>query len=351
MRSKPENEQPLVTVIVPARQEARHIGACLDSVLASDYPRDRLEVLVIDGMSTDGTREIIAAYASRFSFLRLIDNPRRTKPAALNAGIRMARGDVVVIMDAHTMYPAGYVSSLVGWLERSGADNVGGAWLIRPANEGRMARAIAAALSHPFGAGNAYYRIGAEQPRLVDTVPFGCYRRDVFDRIGGFDEELVRNQDDELNMRLVKAGGRILLVPEVKAEYVARESLGKLARMNYQYGYYKPLAALKLGRVYSWRQVVPAAFVLGVLAAVGLALVFPGARLPAIGLLGTYAVATATAAVVAHGRLGFGCRALLCLAFPTMHASYGVGYLAGALAVCRRGAKARRESAAVPLTR
>ncbi len=199
---------PFVSVIIPCRNEEDAIGPCLDSILQNDYPKDRLQVLVVDGMSSDDTRSALKPYLEQYSFIRLLDNPRRQTPAALNIGIAAAKGDVIMRMDAHYQYPTHYVSRLVHWLQESEADNVGGILQMEPANDSAMARAIAAAVTHPFGIGNAYYRLGVSKPRAVDTVPFGCYRSEVFERIGKFDEELLRNQDLEFNLRLRKRGGR-----------------------------------------------------------------------------------------------------------------------------------------------
>ena len=261
--------RPAVSVVIPCRNEERYIGPCLDSLLECDYPLDRLEVLVVDGMSDDRTRDIVRQYAADHSFIRLVDNPKRITPCAMNAGVLAALGDVIMPMGAHAVYTQRYISRLVEALLETGADNVGGVLVTLPADDTATARALAIALSHPFGVGNSYFRIGARERRIVDTVPFGCYRKEVFQRIGLFDEELVRNQDDELNGRLVRAGGRIMLVPEVESRYYARGSFGQVARMFFQYGYFKPLAAWKVGRVTSLRQVVPAAFVAG-LAVTGL---------------------------------------------------------------------------------
>jgi len=206
-----------VTVIVPCRNERRYIAACLDSILATAYPADRLEVLVVDGASDDGTRDAVRAYAAREPRVRLLDNPRRSAPAALNLGIRAARGEIIARMDAHVVYPPHYLPVLVEALLETGADNVGCPIVTLPADESATARAIACALSHPFGVGNSRFRIGSAVRREVDTVPFGCFRRDVFDRVGLFDEELIRNQDDEFNFRLIRSGGRVLLVPDVAA--------------------------------------------------------------------------------------------------------------------------------------
>ncbi|MEN6451593.1 MAG: glycosyltransferase family 2 protein, partial [Thermoguttaceae bacterium] len=187
---------PRVSVIVPCRNEAAWIERCLESIAANDFPKDQMELLVLDGMSTDGTRAIIGQSAPKFPWMRLLDNPRKTAPAAMNIGIAAARGKIVVRMDAHNEYPSDYISKLVYWLEKSGADNVGGVSAVCPSNDTAAAKAIAFGCSHFLGVGNARYRIGVTKPTEVDTVPFGCYRREVFEKIGPFDEELVRNQDD-----------------------------------------------------------------------------------------------------------------------------------------------------------
>lgn len=344
-------DTPLVSVVVPCRNEARFIGPCLDSILANDYAATRLEVLVVDGASDDGTQDVVAAYASRDTRVRLLENPRRITPAALNIGIRAAAGEVIIRMDAHNAYPPTYVSSLVDWLVRSGADNVGGIWITRPSGDSPMARAIAVGLSHPFGVGNSYFRIGSTAPRWVDNVPFGCYRRAVFDRIGVFDEDLVRNQDDELNLRLVRAGGRILLVPTIVSCYHARGTLPKLARMNYQYGYFKPLVIRKIRAVMTVRQVVPATFVLSL----GIsALLAPMSGLAATafgGIVAAYGLATAVSAASALRAHGLRAASSLVVVFPVMHIAYGVGFLRGVYTFFIRRELRVANTSAIPITR
>ena len=324
-------ESPHVSVILPCRNEAKNIRSCLDSVVASDFPKDQLELLVVDGQSDDGTREIVLEFSKRHQWIRLLDNIRRITPAAMNIGIQSSKGQIVMRMDAHTVYPANYVSGLVEWLVRSKADNVGGVCITRPANETPKAHAIAFALSHPWGVGNAHFRIGSADPKWVDTVPFGCYRREVFDRIGLYDEALVRNQDDELNHRLIKRGGRILLVPEIKSFYTARGSLGNLWVMYYQYGYFKPLAARTIGAVMTARQLVPSAFVMSLALTAALA---PWSYMMALFF---------TAIVIAYVALDLSIstrtaldRSVRCgfwsvVVFPILHMSYGIGYLKGIL--------------------
>lgn len=320
---------PAVSVVVPCRNEESFIAGCLDSLLASEYPWDRMEVLVVDGMSDDGTRAIVGEYQRLRPSIRLLDNPRRITPTALNIGIRAASGDVIVRMDAHASYPPGYVPALVDWLERSGADNVGGVCGAYPATDSPVARGIAFVLSHPVGVGNAYFRIGTSEPRWVDTVPFGCYRREVFERIGLFDEDLVRNQDDELNHRLIRNGGRILLVPNVTAEYYPRSSYPQLWRMYFQYGYFKPLVVRKLGTVPTARQLLPATLVVSLLATGLLAPWLGVGGFPFLAILMAYAVVIGVASACS----GLGFRGALAAwgAFPILHFGYGIGYLRGVL--------------------
>lgn len=325
---KPPVLRPFVSVAIPCRNESGYIAACIDSILAGDYPRERLEILIADGQSNDGTREILERYVGRNSCVRVIENARRTTPAALNSAIRAASGSVVIRMDAHVVYPANYISRLVEVLEETGADNVGGVLETVPADDTPIARAIAIGLSHKFGVGNSHFRTGTRVRREVDTVPFGCYRREVFDRVGMFDEELIRNQDDEFNFRLIRQGGRVLLVPEVSCRYFARSSLRQLARMYYQYGYFKPLVARKVGRVMTLRQLVPS---LLITALAGSALAAPwipaaGAAFASIAALyGGFVLACSGAAAGADLR----CGAALTAVFPILHFSYGFGFLKG----------------------
>jgi len=320
--------EPLfVSVVVPCRNEIRYIAACLDSILGTEYPADRLEVLVVDGRSDDGTREIVAEYASRHPTVRLIDNPKGITPVALNLGIRAARGAVVVRMDVHVLYPPEYIPRLVEALQTSGADNVGAVLVTRAANDKPMPRAIAVALSHPFGVGNSYFRIGVTAPRWVDTIAFFCCRRSLFDRVGMFDEELVRHQDGEFNARLIGQGGRILLLPHVRSYYYARGSLRQVGRMYFQYGYFKPLVARKLGRIMTLRQMVPPLFVATLITAALAGIWLPAAAVLAAGIAGSYATVIAACSIGAARRHGVKCALALAVVFPVLHVSYGVGFL------------------------
>ena len=255
----------MLSVICPIYNEEKYIGKCIESIIRQDYPKDDLEVLFVDGMSTDKTREIVEQYAISYPYIRLIDNPKRIVPPAMNIGIRASKGDIIIRLDAHAIFPNNYFSQLVHYLINLKADNVGGVCRTLPINDSIVCQSIASVLSSRFGMGNSHFRIGATEIMEVDTVPFGCFKRELFDRIGYFDEELIRNQDDEFNGRIIKNGGKIFLLPFLTIDYYARDTIRKVWKMFYQYGLFKPLVNKKLGSPATIRQFFPVCFVLGLL--------------------------------------------------------------------------------------
>lgn len=256
----------MLSVIMPIYNEEKYIAKCLDSILEQDYPKEDMELLLCDGMSKDKTRDIIAEYHKKYPWIQLLDNPQKIAPCAMNVGIKESKGDVIIRLDAHVMYPENYFSLLVQKLnELPGAWNVGALCNTLSVNDSITAQSIAAVLSSSFGMGNSHFRVGADKEMEVDTVPFGCFKREVFDKVGLYDEELVRNQDDELNGRIVKAGGKIYLLPQLECEYYARDTAKKVYKMFYQYGVFKPLVNKKLGSPATVRQFFPLFFVLGLL--------------------------------------------------------------------------------------
>lgn len=252
----------MLSVICPIYNEEKYIAGCIESILRQDYPKDDLEVIFADGMSSDRTREIATEYAAKYPFIKLIDNPQRIVPTGLNAAIAASKGDTVIRLDAHAEYPTNYFSELTRQLEELNADNVGGVCITVPVNDSAKAKAIAAVLGSRFGMGNSDFRVGASKVKQVDTVPFGCWPREIFNRLGMFDEELTRNQDDEFNGRITKSGGKIFLLPHVQIKYYARDKINKVGRMFFQYGLFKPLVNRKLGSPATLRQFVPPALVL-----------------------------------------------------------------------------------------
>jgi len=207
------NEVPKVSVIVPCRNEGAFIGRCLDSVLANDYPPERLEILVVDGMSTDGSREILRPYGEKFPQIKVLENEKKVTPLAFNLGIRHATGQVVMILGAHSTCAKDYITKCVHYLDEYNADNAGGIIKTVPQKPGLVGGAITACLSHWFGVGGSYFRIHTDKPRWVDTVFGGCYRREVFERVGLFNEKLARGQDMEFNVRL-NEGGKFCWCPK-----------------------------------------------------------------------------------------------------------------------------------------
>ncbi len=345
-------ELPKVSVIVPCRNEVKWIAECLESIARNDYPKQRLEVFIVDGMSDDGTRSIVERFVAGHPWLRMLDNPRRITPTALNIGIAAAQGEVIVRMDAHNEYPVNYISGLVYWMNKSGADDVGGLWITHPSGDTPKGRALALGESHPFGVGNAHYRLGVPQPCWVDTVPFGCYRREVFDRIGAFDEELMRHQDIELNLRLRRAGGSILLVPEVASYYHPRDSLRKLWRTHFQNGYFSPLVARKMGGIATLRQLIPPVFVV-VLIGSGLLAPFSRWMLLLFALTaGAYAIPLVTFSSLAALRHGVRCGLWLALVFMVLHFANGCGAMRGMVDfIFLRKNITERSMKTIPITR
>jgi glycosyltransferase involved in cell wall biosynthesis len=324
-------ESPEVSIILPCRNEQKYIGKALDSLLANDYPKEKMEVFVVDGMSTDQTRAIVHSYSEKFPHIRLLDNPKMIVPSALNIAIQNAMGQIVIRMDAHNVYEETYVSMCVRYLREYDVDNVGGMWIILPGSDTLLSKGIALAIAHPFGAGNAYYKIGSKEPKYVDTVPFGCYKREVFDRIGCFDEELIRNQDDEFNLRLIKSGGKILLAPDIKSYYYARDSLSKLWRMYFQYGYFKPLVAKKVGSVLTWRQLVPALFVMSLFVSGGLSMINHNFVWILSSIVFLYCSANVSASFLIARASELKYLFVLPFIFGVIHFGYGLGYLKGIL--------------------
>ncbi|MCL4394685.1 MAG: glycosyltransferase family 2 protein, partial [Chloroflexi bacterium] len=316
-----------VSVIMPIRNEARYIAASVEAVATQDYARDRLEILVVDGMSDDGTRQIVLQLAARDPRIRLLDNPQRIVPTALNRGIRQAQGQVILRVDGHAVIRQHYIRRCVQDLAEIEADCVGGP--IHTVAETWVAKGIAAAQSSPFGVGNAAFRY-ADRPQYVDTLAFGAYRRQVFDQIGLFDEELVRNQDDEFNLRLTDAGGKIWLDPAIGSEYYSRVTLRALWSQYFGYGYWKVRVIIKRGRPASLRHLVPAAFVAALIGSAALGLLVRSAAL-AVSVAALYLTFTLCATVWLAVRRDWRVAPVLPLALGTLHLAYGLGFFAGGL--------------------
>jgi succinoglycan biosynthesis protein ExoA len=330
----------IVSVVVPCRNEAGRIEAFLHGLLAQEaVPGGRCyEFLIVDGMSDDGTRETIVEVAGHDPRVILVDNPDRIVSSGLNAAIRLAGGGIIARMDVHTRYAPDYLRNCVETLLKTGADNVGGPWVAR--GDRYVSRAIAAAFQSPFSAGGAACH-DPEHEGPADTVYLGCWHRSVFARVGLFDEELIRNQDDEFNLRLVRSGGRLWQSPRIRSWYCPRSSLSALFRQYRQYGYWKVRVIQKHRRPASPRHLVPVLFL--AVAATGwmAGFVHWSLGLLYVGMLGLYGLLSLAFSARAASASGRDLLPVLPVVFLVFHAGYALGFAAGLLdfVVLRRGVR------------
>ncbi len=327
-----------VSIIIPCRNEEKFIQKVIKSIVNQVYPKDKLEVFFIDGLSEDRTVKIIKKYSKKYPFIKLLVNPHKHVSQAMNLGIKNATGDIIIRMDAHSEYPKNYIKDLVYWLEKLNADNVGGICTTTPSDNTLKAQAICFSLSHFFGVGNSLFRIvkNLKVPIEVDTVPFGCYRKDIFDRIGLYDERLTRNQDIELNKRLKNSGGKIYLVPNIKVKYYARNSWKKLWKNSFENGRWVILTAAltKDFSSLSLRHFVPLFFIL-YLVAVPLTIKFSIVSLLPLLFYSLILISVSFNIALKNNKLSL--FPYLCMSFIILHISYGLGSfkaLIGIIMIC-----------------
>lgn len=317
---------PFVTVIMPIRNETGFIERSLGAVLSQDYPGDRMELLVVDGCSNDGTREKVKAIQSQYVNIQLLDNPGQIVPTGLNLALQQAQGEIIVRVDGHTIIAPDYVRQCVHLLQNTNADNVGGKMNAYGTN--RFAQVVAVATSSPFGVGGSRFHYSNDE-EWVDTVYMGAWRKEIFNRIGLFDEEMVRNQDDEWNYRLRKHGGCILLSPKIKSVYAVRSRPRTLWRQYYQYGFYKVRVVQKHPRQMRPRQFIPFLFILSLLVSLLTTLLWSGGWVLLMGVGLTYLLANLCASFWTASHHGWRHFPLLPLTFAILHFSYGLGFAAG----------------------
>lgn len=325
------------SVIIPCLNEESYIEACVQSIIRCTYPKDRLEVFFVDGGSSDRTREILAEYANDHAFIHVLENEDRTPPYALNLGIDAARGEFIMRMDAHSAFPPEYIERLVDWSRRLGAENVGAVCVTDVMHRTPRSLAIRSVLGDPLGVGNSHFRTGVDEVKQVDTVPFGCYPRRVFEDHGRFDVRLSRNQDIEFNKRIIRAGARIFLVPDVKFTYYARESLGGLWNNNFANGKWNVLTGFLTGDLasLSLRHFVPLIFVTALAGSAVVSVFWSPALLGFVSVAAAYLIAIGARSCLIVDP-GSSIPATI-MAFVTLHFAYGIGSLAGLLAVMRGG--------------
>jgi cellulose synthase/poly-beta-1,6-N-acetylglucosamine synthase-like glycosyltransferase len=336
-----------VSVVVPCLNEERFIGAVLRN-LAGQYDGGAFEIIVVDGMSGDRTRGVIEDFREAHPDLevRVVDNPARHIPAGVNLGIAAARGEIIVRMDAHSIPSANYVRSCVELLCGSDAAVVGMPWRIRASTDALVARAIALAVAHPFGIGDAKYRApGQSAPLAVDTVPFGVFRKKLWQELGGFNEELLANEDYDFNYRVRQRGGRVLLDPSGHSIYFARPTLGTLARQYFRYGRWKAQMVKLHPRSIRWRHLVAPAFVVALVGLGALGVFWtPALHWLLLPMLGLYALlALACSVQLARRGNDFKLMAVLPFIFFLLHSVWGSGFLLGLLRAPRPAGDARRK--------
>ncbi len=322
----------MLSVICPIYNEEKYITIFLDSLLTQDYPKDDLEVLLVDGMSHDRTPAIVRDYMLRYPFFKLIENPERIVPYAMNRGIEAAKGDIIIRLDAHTIYQPDYLSVLVKGLRRLKADNVGTVCRTDVLKKTPKTLAIREVLGNRFGVGDSTFRTGIDHEQEVETVPFGCWPREVFEKYGMFDVRLVRNQDIEFNKRIIRGGGRIFILPDTYCTYMARETWHSLAKNNYGNGKWNILTVYytKLLSSLSLRHFIPLLFVLSITVPLITALAWwPLALVSAMSATAYFVLMTSISANLAiKKKLNFFC---LLVTFMVLHLSYGWGSIMGLL--------------------
>jgi glycosyltransferase involved in cell wall biosynthesis len=318
--------QPLVTIILPIRNEGKHIATCLEAILQQDYPLEQVEILVIDGHSTDNTQAIVRQIAQQAHIIRLLDNPQQIVPTAMNIGIKQAQGEVIIRVDGHTIIAPDYVRTCVEALMSSGADCVGGPMVA--CGQTPFGEAVALATSHPFGVGGSKFHYATEIME-TESVYLGAYRRDVFERVGYFDEEMVRNQDDEFNYRLRARGGKIVLYPTIRSIYYNRSTARSLWRQYFQYGLWKVRVAQKLPGQMRPRHFIPGGLVVSLIGGGILAPVVRAIRLAWLTTLILYSLFNLAVSLKIASQTQRRHFKFLILVFPILHLAYGSGFIWG----------------------
>lgn len=317
-----------VSIIVPCYNEQKTIRLLLAAIYVQNYPRQEMEVVIADGLSTDNTRQEITLFQEAHPDLivRVIENPQRIIPAGLNCALEAANGEIIVRLDAHSIPAEDYVQRCVAAVKAKKGDNVGGVWEIQPAGSTWQAQSIAAAAAHPLGVGDARYRLGGDAQE-VDTIPFGAFYRSLIDRVGNYDESLLTNEDYEFNTRVRQSGGKIWFDPGIRSKYIARQKIGDLARQYWRYGYWKARMLRRYPSAFRWRQLA-GVFVISFPLLAVLGIWFWWAR----WLLGVEVVIYLLTLFLAGIQLAFKRRQVTLiwgvpLAIATMHFSWGTAFI------------------------
>ncbi len=331
-----------VSIIIPCLNEEHYIDACIKSILLSDIDYKNTEVMFVDGESSDKTVEIINSYQTKYPFIKILNNPKKITPISMNIGIKASKGDYIFIISAHAKYKKDYFSKLLVEIQRLDVDCVGGVLVTEVKHKNKKSNSIKEILSHKFGVGNASFRTGSSEIKAVDTVAFGCYKKETFKKYGLYDERLVRNQDIELNKRIINGGGKIYLIPDVKSIYYARENFMDLAKNNYSNGFWNVLTAYytKTLNSLSLRHFIPLIFVLSLLFPLLLSIFLP--KFIYVGLFSLASYFALVIIISLNLREKENSFFYLIMSFFTLHISYGMGSLMGIFSLVRKYIKGDR---------
>ena len=318
-----------ISVVIPCRNEEKYLGDFLDSVLSNDYPKELTEIIIVDGNSIDNTLNIIDSYKSKYSIIKLLKNEKGTTPFALNLGFKQASGDYIIRLDVHSNIPNNYFTELVKYAQKLNSDNIGTVVTTDVKNKNPKSCAIKKILSNKFGVGNSYFRIGINEIRETDTVPFGCFKKEIFNKIGYFNEFLDRDQDIELNKRIRKNGGKIFLIPNISSTYFARENYSALALNNFSTGMWNILTIYVTKRIgsISLRHLIPLFFIIS--------LILPAFffyKIPELIIISILSIISYISLILSVSFIILDkTTTLLHLikAFTVLHFSYGIGSLVG----------------------
>lgn len=329
MKNFTKNNLPFVSIIIACRNEEKFIGRCLDSIVANDYPEKKMEILVVDGLSEDRTREIISRYAQTNSSVKFLINRDKITPIAMNIGIKRARGDIVILVNAHCILDKYFLKYSTEYLAKTGADAVGGMLNTINDKHSSIAEAIPLGVDSIFGAGGRRYRTRTKEGWVRDTLPYCAYRKAIFEEIGLIDEELIRAQDGEFNYRILRRGGRIYYTPKIKSYLHIRPTFNKLWRQHFQYGCFKPLVTQKVGVILTLRQLIPAIFVTSLIILLMLSVFFKPFLWLLLFVVGSYIITNLGFSLKISQKKGLKYFFILPGVFATVHFGYGIGYLKG----------------------
>lgn len=317
---------PLVSIVIPMFNEAGNIERCIESIQRQDYPQKKIEIIVVDGNSGDGSRETVLSLAKKHSNIRLLTNPKRKTPASLNMGIKNANGEVVIILGAHTQIKEDFVSQNMRLMKEKNVKCTGGTQI--NVGENYMQRAIGYAMGHPFGLASAPYRYG-KKDKFVDTVVYAAYRKELFDEVGYFDEDLFISEDAELNWRIRQAGYEIFYSPKIVSYYYPRKTMGKLINQLFRYGILRVNVIKKHFNAVKLLHLIPPAFALTTMGLLIVGIFKQVLLIPLAVIWGLYFLLAFFSSAQISSEKGFRYFVILPILFAVIHLSWGIGFLVG----------------------